>query len=56
MVIVQEAGVQTCDDDDDVLSSIAPTVAEEVKKTSKELELPDFDEDNSNYGSDYEFS
>lgn len=53
VVIVQDAGVQTSDDD---VLSIAPIVAEEVEETSKALELPDLDDNDSDYGSDYEFS
>ena len=53
MVIVHDAGVQTSDND---VSSIAPTIAEDVKEMSKALELPDLDDDDSDYGSDYAFS
>lgn len=42
MVIVQDAGVQTSDDD---VLSVTPTVAEEVEETSKALERPDLDDD-----------
>lgn len=42
--VTMDAGVQTSE----------PKVAEEVDETSKALELPDSDGDDSDYGSDFE--
>ena len=52
VVIVHDAGVQATDDDIQSFHS----VAEEVEETSKALELPDLHDEDSDYGSDFEFS
>ena len=53
-VTMQDAGVQT--NDDSVIQPVQRTIADEVDETSKALELPADDDDDSNYGSDFEFS
>ena len=50
MVAMQDAGVQT--NDDSVIRPVQRTIADE---TSKALELPADDDDDSDYGSDFEF-
>lgn len=52
VVIVHDAGVQTTDGDTQSFHS----VTEEVEETSKALELPDLHDEDSDYGSDFEFS
>lgn len=52
VVIVHDAGVQASDDDIQSFHS----VAEEVEETFKALELPDLHDEDSDYGSDLEFS
>ena len=52
VVIVHDAGVQTTDGD----TQSFHFVAEEVEETSKALELPDLHDEDSDYGSDFEFS
>ena len=52
-VTMQDAGVQT--NDDSVIQPVQRTIADEVDETSKALELP-ADDDDSDYGSDFEFS
>ena len=51
-VIVLDVGVQRTNDDAQLFNS----VEEKVEKTSKALELPDFDAKESDYSSDFEFS
>ena len=51
-VIVLAVGVQGTNDDTQLFNS----VEEKVEKTSKALELPDFDAKESDYSSDFEFS
>ena len=50
--VVHDTGVQTTDGDTQSFHS----VAEEVEETSKTLELPDLHDEDSDYGSDFEFS
>ena len=52
VVIVHDACVQTTDGDTQSFHS----VAEEVEETSKALELPDLHDEDSDYGSGFEFS
>ena len=53
-VTMQDAGVQT--NDDSVIQPVQRTIADEVDETSKALELPADDDDDSDCGSDFEFS
>lgn len=52
VVIVHDACVQTTDGDTQSFHS----AAEEVEETSKAFELPDLHDEDSDYGSDLEFS
>ena len=52
MVIVHDVGVQATGDDAQLFYS----VEEEVEEISKALELPDLDAEDSESGSDFEFS
>ena len=52
MIIVHNVGVQATDDDAQLFYS----VEEEVEEISKALELPDLDAEDSDCGSDFEFS
>ena len=52
VVIVHDVGVQATDDDAQLFYS----VEEEVEEISKALELPDLDAEDSDCGSDFEFS
>ena len=52
VVIVHDVGVQATGDDAQLLYS----VEEEVEEISKALELPDLDAEDSDCGSDFEFS
>ena len=51
-IIVHNVGVQATDDDAQLFYS----VEEEVEEISKALELPDLDAEDSDCGSDFEFS
>lgn len=53
-VTMQDAGVQT--NDNSIIQPVQRTIADEVDETSKALELPADDDDDSDYGSDFEFS
>ena len=52
VVIVHDVGVQATDDDAQLFYS----VEEEVEEISKALELPDLDAEDSDCGSEFEFS
>ena len=52
MVIVHDVGVQAIDHDAQLFYSFE----EEVEEISKALELPDLDAEDSESGSDFEFS
>ena len=52
LIIVHDVGVQATDDDAQLFYS----VEEEVEEISKALELPDLDAEDSDCGSDFEFS
>ena len=51
MVILHNVGVQATDD----YAQLYHSVEEEVEETSKALDLPDLDAEDSDYGSDFEF-
>ena len=50
--MVHDTGVKTTDGDTQSFHS----AAEEVEETSKAFELPDLHDEDSDYGSDFEFS